>query len=74
MKLFLVYNAKFRDDTVKNYLITLSKATEKFDYWMFPCFHSDIIETSISKISGIWYEKVHVTLGLNKVYLNFPYK
>ncbi len=31
MKLFLVYNAKFKDDTVKNDLEMLSKATETFD-------------------------------------------
>jgi len=48
MKLFLVYNAKFKDDTVKTDLATLSKATEKFDYWMFPCFHPDIQETIIA--------------------------
>jgi hypothetical protein len=75
MKLFLVYNAKFRDDKAKNDLVTLSKATEKFDFWMFPCFHSDIIETNKSKYgySEKWVEKIYVSSGLNKVYYPWNY-
>ena len=71
--MFLVYNAKFRDDKVKNDLVTLSKATEKFDYWMFPCFHSDIIESIIKDRSESWAEKIHVTFALNKVYHPYNY-
>jgi len=75
MKLFLVYNAKFRDDTAKNDLVTLSNATEKFDFWMFPCFHSDIRETDISEsdTSESWVEKIHVAFSLNKVYHPYNY-
>jgi hypothetical protein len=73
MKLFLVYNAKFRDDTVKNDLVTLSKATEKFDCWMFPCFHSDVLESTVKDSSESWVEKIHVTFGSNKVYHPYNY-
>jgi hypothetical protein len=67
--LFLVYNAKFRDEKAKNDLVTLSNATEKFDFWMFPRFHSDIRETDMSKYlpSEGWVEKIHVAFSLNKV-------
>lgn len=43
--MFLTYNATFKDDECKKKFNELSKKIENLDYWMFPCFYSDLSES-----------------------------